>query len=122
MRTTFRLTVLFLATLALLVGPIPQEAQAAPVSGFPDYNPTSGRFTTIVRGTDSVGDQTRTHVQILVPGSLSTFELGIFDGDVNGGTWDPLRSGVTFDENTFTLYADPNGTAATSTQISGASW
>lgn len=91
---------------------------AAAVSGFPDTDPTSGRFVNITRGAVSLGDP-EVNFAIEVPAGPS-FEVGIFDGNM-GGKWDPWAPSTAIpDQVTFTLYADPNRTGSKSVVVASA--
>ncbi|MBI3943433.1 MAG: carboxypeptidase regulatory-like domain-containing protein, partial [Chloroflexi bacterium] len=103
------------ATLALLLlssarAGTPANAQGPVVSftGFPDSDPTSGRFVNLVRGNSSLGEA-GTNFEMGIPSSLASFQLQIFDGDMNGTSkWDVVTGPDPADQVWYTLYADPN--------------
>ena len=102
-----------LVLLAMLAGSVPvvdaQVNSIVPVLGFPDADPTSGRFITVARGFSSLGDTSATgevfNVSILVPKELTEFEVKIFDGEI-GGVWDAASTMP--DSQTFELFPDPD--------------
>ncbi len=63
-------------------------------SAFPDADQDSGRFTNIVHGLESLGEDEQggtgvggTRLMVEVPGDRTQFRLSVFDGDY-GGLWD----------------------------------
>lgn len=109
---------LLLCTLAALAGAgraaRPAEAQAPAYNYFPSANTTDGRMLALA-GTpfQTLGD-TKMDFRVAVPSGIATLEVGIFDGDTNGGapsidnpdfingSWD------TGDEQLeYVLFADP---------------
>jgi hypothetical protein len=104
--TTRKFLVPLHAVLLLLVAGLFQAAMAADPSpcgtcnGFPDKDNSSGRFITVTRGLQTLGNvdpgQHVFNVSIRVSGSIplgANFELGIFDGDV-GGVFDSYNTNL----------------------------
>jgi hypothetical protein len=107
----FTIFILF-ALLVVSVGVTAKPAAAAgPYVCLPTCNETDGRMLSLAGiGFETLAGQTISF-KIAVPATMSSFEIGIFDGD-SGGTWDygtvPL---------VYTLYADPFGSGDTSYQV-----
>ena len=95
-----------------------------PLAGFPDADPTSGRFINVTRGLSSLGDIVGDvfGMQMTIPGSLSNLDFQIFDGNM-AGTWDVTSPPSAIPDNlTYRLYRDPT---AAGNQLPGdllASW
>jgi hypothetical protein len=84
---------------------------------FPTCSTIDGRFLALAgTGLQTLaGDSIK--IEIGVPSALTTFEVGIFDGDT-GGNWDV---GTTLPIQ-YTLYADPQANGTGTVQIAGAQW
>src|SRR4030095_13210495 len=85
----------------------------AACAGFPDKDANSGRFITVTVHESTLGDvgpgQKVFNVSLQVSSAIpvgSTFQLGIFDGDV-GGFWDTFAP-PTPDVLDYFMFADPN--------------
>jgi hypothetical protein len=104
--------------LAALLLATPVAALADPdITGFPDGDPTSGRFINLTKGLETLGEG-GTRLSIIVSGDRTEFLLSIFDGDyaytvtlpdgtTRNGLWDLRTAGSP--EVLYRLYPDKNG-------------
>jgi protocatechuate 3,4-dioxygenase beta subunit len=108
---------ILLALLAVSLGVTAKPAAAAgPYVCIPTCTVDDGRMLSLASvGYETLAGQTIS-VKISVPGTMPTFELGIFDGDTSG-TWDAGSTPLTY-----TLYADPLQSGATSISMQVAQW
>jgi hypothetical protein len=108
---------IFSITLALVALATGASAQV-PLVGFPDATPdgtlgipNSGKFINTSRGLSTLGDvapkESVFNVELIVPASLSTWKLSIFDAEISA-QWDRLPVDGTPDQIQFELYKDPN--------------
>jgi hypothetical protein len=114
------------AALLVLAGLVQTALAADPCTacnGFPDKDRNSGRFITVTRGEATLGDtgtgESQFNISIRISGSIAvgqTFELGIFDGDMNGPKqdsganlffYDTAPTGSTPDQLTYFVIPDP---------------
>ncbi|MBI3162481.1 MAG: carboxypeptidase regulatory-like domain-containing protein [Chloroflexi bacterium] len=104
----FALLALFFGALG---GASTPAAAAEPFVCIPTCSVVDSRMLTLASvGYETLAGQTIS-LRIAVPASMSTFEIGIFDGDT-GGTWDLGTTSLIY-----TLYADPSRTGSTSVQL-----
>jgi hypothetical protein len=105
----------YLTILALLIagGSLQKVLANDPLTGFPDADPNSGKFITVTKGEQTLGEvsvgQHTFNVSIRVRAAATpqgnTWMLKIFDGDV-GGFFDTPSSGG--DTILYELFPDPN--------------
>ena len=112
---TFRFWITIGMVLAFLVAPLPlvvRQAAATPVyTCLPSCDTADGRFMSMAGYQLSTMANTNVSVQVIVPSNVTSFEIGIFDGDT-GGMWDEK---TTISE--YVLYNDPKMSGDSAQQV-----
>jgi phosphotransferase system IIB component len=103
-----------LAAILPLVWLLAAPAAEAQFKCFPSCSTTDAKFLVIASGPLLVTlSDTTLDIELAVPAGTSSFQVGLFDGDSGGASWD---AGGTIPYS-YTLYADPLAAGSTATII-----